>query len=143
MSGLLRSTARLPLIPPTPFSHKGLGADRTFEQRCVFWRCNGQSALTPDSSPTRRTNDSSPSQVAMGNPPSPPTPLPHCGRGANLKQVYRVVMLSQACIAHIFCPLLNPQGEKGVGPPDDQNERRNAGASPKNYPWKPRMRGGL
>ncbi len=54
MSGLLRSTARLPLIPPTPFSHKGLGADRTFERRCVFWRCNGQSALTPDSSPALR-----------------------------------------------------------------------------------------
>jgi hypothetical protein len=118
MSGLLRSTALLPLIPPTPFSHKGLGADRTFEQRCVFWRCNGQSALTP-------------------------TPLPHCGRGANLKQVYRVAMLSQACIAHIFCPLLNPQGEKGVGPPDDQNERRNAGLHRKTCSWKPRMRGGL
>ena len=46
------------------------------------------------------------SGVAMGNPPSPPTPLPHCGRGANLKHVDRVVILSEACIAHIFCPLL-------------------------------------
>ncbi len=53
------------------------------------------------------------SGVAMGNPPSPPTPLPHCERGANLKQVYRVVMLSEAWITHIFCPLLN-LWEKGV-----------------------------
>jgi len=50
----------------------------------------------------------------MGNPPSPPTPLLHCGRGANLRQVYRVMMLSEVCITHIFCPPLN-LWEKGVG----------------------------
>jgi len=37
-----------------------------------------------------------------------PRPLSRtAGRGANLKQVYRVVMWSEAGIAHIFCPLLN------------------------------------
>jgi hypothetical protein len=49
----------------------------------------------------------------MGNPPSPPTPLLHCGRGANLRQVYRVMMLSEVCIAHIFCPPLNHKGRRG------------------------------
>ena len=121
ISDFLHSGARLPLIPPAPFSHKGrrgsLGilmpetsegtqglpktltpvrsflpssptssrADRTFEQRYVFWRCNGQSALTP-------------------------APLPHCGRGANLEQVYCVVMLSEVCIVHMFFSLLNCNG---------------------------------
>jgi hypothetical protein len=46
--------------------------------------------------------------------PQPPTPLPHCERGTSLEQVYRVVILSEACIAHIFCPLLNShKGERG------------------------------
>ena len=45
----------LPLwASPNPLLPQGLGADRTFEQRCVFWRCNGQSALTPDPSPALR-----------------------------------------------------------------------------------------
>ena len=42
-----------PHFHDTLFPH-GLRADRTFEQRCVFWRCNGQSALTPDPSPALR-----------------------------------------------------------------------------------------
>jgi hypothetical protein len=58
--------------------------------------------------------------------PHPPTPLPHCERGANLKQVYRVVMLSEAWITHIFCPLLNVR-EKGVG--------AKRGANPPNH-WR-------
>ncbi len=45
----------LPLwASPNPLLPQGLGADRTFEQRCVFWRCNGQSALTPDPSTALR-----------------------------------------------------------------------------------------
>ena len=45
----------LPLwASPNSLLPQGLGADRTFEQRCVFWRCNGQSALTPDPSPALR-----------------------------------------------------------------------------------------
>jgi hypothetical protein len=40
--------------PPSPLvGEGGLGADRTFEQRCVFWLCNGQSAIL--SAPTHRT----------------------------------------------------------------------------------------
>ena len=45
-------------LPSSPTSSR---ADRTFEQRYVFWRCNGQSALTP-------------------------APLPQCGRGAGVQK---------------------------------------------------------
>ena len=38
------------------------------------------------------------SGVAMGNPSSPSTPILHCGIEANLKHVYRVVILSEAGI---------------------------------------------
>ena len=47
-----------PLIPP-PSSPTRSRADRTFEQRCVFWRYNGQSVLTPHSSPALRERDES------------------------------------------------------------------------------------
>ena len=43
-----------PVSSPQPPSPTSLGVDRTFEQRCVFWRCDRQSALTPDPSPALR-----------------------------------------------------------------------------------------
>ncbi len=47
---------------------------------------------------------------------------PQCERGASLEQVYRIVMLSQVCVAHIFCPPLNSytgrRGRLGVLMPE-------------------------
>jgi hypothetical protein len=46
-------------------------------------------------------------------------------------------------VTRLFCPPLNPllpHGEKGeFGRPEAQNERRNAGASPKNLPLSAEM----
>ncbi len=42
------------LCSPQPPSPTSLGVDRTFEQRCVFWCCDGQSVLTLDPYPALR-----------------------------------------------------------------------------------------
>jgi len=59
---------RIPVrvCPSSPLPLSPLRADRTFEQRCVFWRCNGQSALTPDPFPALRERGESEAS------------LPHC-----------------------------------------------------------------
>jgi len=42
------------LCSPQPPSPTSLGVDRTFEQRCIFWCCDGQSVLTLDPYPALR-----------------------------------------------------------------------------------------
>jgi len=77
---------------------------------------------------TERLSKDAFSGVTMGNPSLPPTPLPHCGRGTNLEQVYCVVMLSETCIAHIFCLLLNShtgrRGSRGIWRPETGERTR-------------------
>jgi hypothetical protein len=73
--------------PPTP---PCIRANRTFEQRYVFWHCNAQSALL--SAPT------------------------HCtGRGGFQTFLPRRSDAAGICIAHIFCPPLNPRTQGGLG----------------------------
>jgi hypothetical protein len=61
---------------PLPHSSASLGADRTFEQRCVFWCCNGQSTLILDPSPAPREKRES---KAI---------LPHCDAVQGLYRTY-------------------------------------------------------
>jgi hypothetical protein len=71
--------------PPSPSRGEGGG---TFARCVVFRRCNGLNALTP----------------------CPPL---LSGRGGTQPHACAVLMRKSEIAAHIFCPPMNPHGEKG------------------------------